>query len=514
MELKILKRLFKMRKNNRKQPAQASAQAPPQQQQDGEGAQPAPAPTRRPRQRRAAQPVSAEAAAPSQSQPRNPTQRKTGLAASLGDPIPRGNPQAFAPTHLSTSGSQERNDPLLLDSVLVDGINGAVACARERNFQLDYSQYIQIIKSSYHVMTRLDRGLQKFLSYSVYQYYCIVLLWKRLQYVLTERGIGVNDYEAFKRSLPPMAIPDEIGYYLDGIGNLTDYNVRSYYLELQGILRMTQVEGIAGTYGRVDSVTHIAYETLPSPFVAVYRILQDVARTQGLRRVRPIDVDPNWNLPMDLRPAAENLSPNRNLLCWDRSAQLTVEQLSMCTDAGLLVDFDEAGTPTFDVPGVRNLNGIPIIYQMLLQTSELLSGSKSQYNNHAEATSYKGSLAIVGFNIRGDIPEPAACGYFIQPLSEKECTAHFYTQVSVHMCSAASLFRYRIKRILHGTHNNLCYTGPRGGAPAGWDVNADAVFESCPTWNMLEFRTTMVSGLSTCDRYSERIRKIAPSEAN
>lgn len=116
--------------------------------------------------------------------------------ASFGQPIQRGNTAAFKPTHLSSTRSIERNDPLLNDAILVNGQNGAIESARTREFYFDFSQYIQIIRSSYNVMTRLDRGLQKYLSFSGYQYYCIILLWKRLRYVCTERGDGMNEYAA------------------------------------------------------------------------------------------------------------------------------------------------------------------------------------------------------------------------------------------------------------------------------------------------------------------------------
>lgn len=481
-----------------------------------------------PRQRRDAEPVEVEGAQPAtsrQNQSRsqnanantnksasnnnnsNRNSRPTGLQASLGNPIPRGNAEAFKPTDLTTTGSIEKNDPLLLDAVLVDGACGAVACAREREFQLDFSQYIQIIKSSYHVMTRLDRSLQKYVSFSTYQYYCVVLLWKRLLFVQTERGEGVNEYEAFKRSLPPMAIPDEIGYYLDGVGNVTDYNSRKYNLALQAQLSITQIEGISGHYSRVDGATHIMYETLPSPFVAVYRILQDLALTQSQHRLNPIDYSSDWDLPSDLRPTGTSL-PNENLLGWGKATPLTAEQLSMVTNAGLDATFTDQRLVVFNTDGITNRYGMPIIYHMLLQTSELLSGSKSAFNNHAESTSYKGSMAQIGFSVRAFLPKlkrPKA-------ISESEATAHFYTQVSVHMCGAASTFRYRVKRVVPGLHDSLCYLSNTGQAPQSWANNADAVFEFTDTWNQEEFRTILVSGLSTCDKYSERIRKILPKD--
>lgn len=381
----------------------------------------------------------------------------------------------------------------------MDGLNGAVECAKSRVFKLDFSQFIQIVKSSYQVMTRLDRGLQKFLSLSQYQYYCVILLWKRLRFVMTEKGVGVNEYSALEMKLPAMSIPDEIGYYLDGIGNVTDYNSLDHYLLLQDVLRQTQYNGVSGTYGRVDPVSHISYETLPSPFVCVQRMLWDMAITKGPRMATPVAVDPNWDLPDGLKPDG-NFRPNRNLLGWDRARSLTSEQLQALEYAGLNVTFEEE-IPDFETEGVENFSGIPIIRPLLLQISELLSGSKSPHNNHAESTSHKGSLAQTGFIKRDDYSRNT--GAALPAVYQRNGTGMFYTQVSVHMCSATSVFRYRVDRVVDGANDSLCYLGPQGGAPPGWVDNANDIFKDCPQWNFENFRTTLTNGERTSSDLSE-----------
>lgn len=438
--------------------------------------------------------------------------KKKGLAASAGNPVPRDAAEdAFRPQALSNSKTAEKNDPLILDAVLVDGISATILCAKGRNFQDDFSQYIQLIISSYQVLTRLDRGLQKFLSFSTYQYYAFVLLWRRLRFVLTEKGEGVNEYESLIRKLPPMSVPDELGHYLDGIGNITDYNDRPYYLAIQGELRRTLVHGLSGHYGKVDSVSHLLYETLPSPFVALFRVLQDIAQTRA--RQFNIDVSQDWDLPTELRPEG-SYKPNRNLLGWDRSSHLTQEQLQMLTDAGLDVEFivaEEVASLRYHTDTITNFDGLPILYPVLLQVSELLSGSKSSYNNHAPSLSTKGSVAQCGFVVRSpsDVSRSTS-GRSLTPIYECEGTWHCYHQASIHMCSAGSIYRYRLQRKMHGVSDYLCYTGPAGGTVPQWADNADDVFTSVPPWNMPEFRTTMTSGKLLSISYSERIRKVAP----
>lgn len=484
-------------KSNTTQQQQQQATAPQQEKKK----------TRRgkPKQVKASEPVTEEVA--NQSKKTANANKNKGIAASVGQPIQKGNPGKFNPTALTTVGTVERNDPLLSDAILVDGISGAVECAKDRNFELDFSQFIQIVKSSYQVMTRLDRGLQKFLSLSAYQYYCIVLLWKRIKFVMTERGEGVNEYAALEMKLPSMSIPDEIGYYLDGIGNIKDYNGLNYFLSLQDNLRQTLVNGISGTFGIIDATSHISYETLPAPFVCVQRMLWDLALSKGSRRVEPININADWDLPDELKPNLSQYQPNRNLLGWDRARLLTSEQIQMLEYAGIDVTFN-GNVPEFDTTGVDNYAGIPIIRPMLLQISELLSGSKSPHNNHAESTSYKGSLAQIGFIIRDDFSRQT--GFVLPAVYQRNGTGMFFTQVSVHMCSATSVFRYRINRRVDGVNDSLCYLGAQGGAPQNWATNSNDVFLSVPEWNYQNFRTTLTNGERTSSDLSEKVRRISP----
>lgn len=484
-----------------------------------------PGQNRRPKQNKDQYPVSqveVPEPVPAQAKPTFPPKKRTseprvtGLASSFGDPSSH-NKALFAPKAQSTTPSVERNDVLLSDAILVDGISVGVANERDRHFQLDYAQYIQLINSSYRVMTRQDRALQKHLSLSQYTYYCVILLWKRLKYVLTARGTGVNEYEALRRKLPPMVIPEEIGYYLDGIGNIIDYNDRRFYLSLQSQLSVVDVLGVPGHYNRVDAQTHICYETLPSPFVAVLRLLYDLALTNGLHQHPVINLDPLWDLPNDINPGLDNLLINRNLLGWNPASVMTDEQVRACAAAGIAAAVqmeDEAIAPQFEVDGIENFQGLPLIYPLLLAVSELLSAAKSSqsaYNAHAEATSTTGSVSIVGYNQRKS-DAARHTGLHLMPLYERESTGLIYTQASVHIMSAISLFRYRTDRVVPGFCDSLCYNTRGGGAPVGWEPTANAVFTTGNIWNHDEFRTTMVSGRQTCDNFSHNRRHVPHSE--
>ncbi|KPJ14201.1 hypothetical protein RR48_06951 [Papilio machaon] len=106
------------------------------------------------------------------------------------DPVPKPLPPTpvrkpdLTPKHISTVPSVERNYPMILDSALVEGISGFIQCASERRFNLDYSSFIDLVQASYQSAVTYDRALKKHISSSMYQYYCVVLLWKRLYYVI------------------------------------------------------------------------------------------------------------------------------------------------------------------------------------------------------------------------------------------------------------------------------------------------------------------------------------------
>lgn len=66
-----------------------------------------------------------------------------------------------------------------------------------------------------------------------------------------------------------LAVPKDIADYLSGIGDVTDFVGVPWTLKLGVALDTNPVNGLTGHYGKVDASTHIHYETVPSPFVAL-----------------------------------------------------------------------------------------------------------------------------------------------------------------------------------------------------------------------------------------------------
>lgn len=77
-------------------------------------------------------------------------QKKGGFHRSAGRRLaPDALAEAIKPKALSTVATPERNDPMLKDSILVEGISGMVMCPRTREFSLDYSQFVVLVETSY-----------------------------------------------------------------------------------------------------------------------------------------------------------------------------------------------------------------------------------------------------------------------------------------------------------------------------------------------------------------------------
>lgn len=106
---------------------------------------------------------------------------------------------------------------------------------------------------------------------------------------------------------------------MDGIGDILDPAGNMYHMVPIRQLSRTEIDGMLGHYDRVDARTHIAYETIPAPYVAIKRIAMDMMYT------RDPNMDRNWNLPQQLTPQVGAI-PNENLLGWRRASNLTSGQ--------------------------------------------------------------------------------------------------------------------------------------------------------------------------------------------
>lgn len=125
-----------------------------------------------------------------------------------------------------------------------------------------------------------DRALAKYVSLSMWQYYMIIMLWKRLWRVVSDRGELVDEYVRLSHSVTDdFAIPSDINFFLSGVGDVIDQDGRMNKLALNAQPSSTVAGGVYGFFGRLDARTHLQYETIPSPGVALLRVINDLRLT-------------------------------------------------------------------------------------------------------------------------------------------------------------------------------------------------------------------------------------------
>lgn len=271
-----------------------------------------------------------------------PKQVNTGISKSRPKTI---TPDMFKPKALATKTTHLKNDPLLSSSVVVEGLT-AVAPSQSHRFELDVSQYFTLVRQLYTYLVR-DKNIKTRVSLSMFEYYAEVLLWDRVLYVTGERSGDRSASSHFCRSIPAeLAVPEELGRYLDSIGNILDLSDREFFLSLRAGLNHDPIHGLAGHYGPVNAETHVLYETMPAPFVAAYRMCYEYGRYLSKANFPDEELDEEdeypaewptqWDLPAQLSPGVP-YSPNRNLLGWN-SAQDITSQMAQFFENNVVVD--------------------------------------------------------------------------------------------------------------------------------------------------------------------------------
>lgn len=146
-------------------------------------------------------------------------------------PTPITKPDPFKPKNTGAEPSTLKNDPFYNLEVVLEGMD-LTPYNEPRSFENDFSGLLTLINGSYLALTEFDRGMRKYISESMYAYYCIVALWN-----ITSATKGENfmfDME-LKRFLPDMVLPKELVHYLDGIGNVIDNENIRVDLNIQAI---------------------------------------------------------------------------------------------------------------------------------------------------------------------------------------------------------------------------------------------------------------------------------------
>jgi len=407
------------------------------------------------------------------------------------------------PKNLSKTSSEERNDPLINSLMLVPGINGFIEKVQNRRFQLDFTQYMSLIETSYKAQCAEDRGMMKFMSESMFRYYCVILLWKRIWSILSSRGIYTLEYQRTESLLSfDLPVPDDINLYLMGIGDISDSNSREFQIELQEQLSVIdEWFGSQGSFGRVDAVNHIMYETLPAPIISLLNIQADMQYTARMRNHNmPQEWEQlDWDLPADLRPENPQFTlPTVSLLGWKRRTELMQDSVNALHSAG----FD------LDNFGVTNIAGLPINQKLMQWIAGVLSKSKSPVTGQISQSRF-GSLAQTAFTTR--VQNDVQVTPF-KRISEKQGITNNYSQNGAHVASGAAIFRYRMQRRVEREIDMLAYRTIQ--AVAGqWVGNENQIFDAgADLWNSSQFTTGEQPGELLIYNLSCRCKKITVRE--
>ncbi len=401
----------------------------------------------------------------------------------------------LTPKYKSTTPSVDRNDPMMTDAVLLEGIAGLQAATHPRTFKNDYSQFSEIVRASYVAQIGVDRGLKKYISFGMYQYYCTILFWIRLYTVQQKRGKHVHDIERLRLMIPDdMPVPLDVKTYLDGIGNITDANDREFDLEIHELHPMN-ISGVQGSFGQVNQHSHIEYETAPAPIVAVWKLIADLNRTC----LQPADGPVEWDLPTGVRPASAEITlPTMNLLGWSKADRLSDDQRETLLGAGF-----NTWTQADQLPqSVTNVGGVPLNQQLIQFVAGIISSSKVKAYSLAENVSNKGSISQTLYTTRAsDDVEPDP----FRPVSCRTGITNSYSQQNGHIACGAAIARYRLKRDTSGETDTFGYRN----APTTWNANINSVFTfgaAQTLWNISMFRISQMSGAKIATDFATRVR--------
>lgn len=230
-----------------------------------------------------------------QEQPKASTTQKPeeGKATTVSAP-PRPNKNTGkppAPRHLATRQTPYKNDPLYLDSIVLEGDRGFIQSPEIKTFSPSFDSFMPLVHHDYFNIVAANRPFGKVVSLSVYAYYNIMHLWARAFAIMRHRKmLSVEEtrfLERFEHDMYPTTEP--INTYLRGFGDFTDTNGVQHHFKLAGRPNKT------GHFGRISKDTHNFYEAYPAPYVALSRIENDVVYTEGGLR------HPIWEM-IDLRP--------------------------------------------------------------------------------------------------------------------------------------------------------------------------------------------------------------------
>lgn len=242
------------------------------------------------------------------------------------------------PRHLATKQTPLKNDPIYLESFVVDGDRGFIPAPKAKFFSPSCDSFLPLVHADYTNLVAANRPFGKVVSLSTYAYYNIMHLWARLYAIMRHRRELTpieTDFLSRLEHEDILPVTEPINTYLRCLGDFKDTNGMLHKMR---IMKPTH----KGDFKKISAETHNFYESLPAPRIALERIRRDLAYTAGDQD------DPFWEIP-DLRPTNAAVRGNANAVQPELDANQEVEVrqdavIGVDEAAGLLQD-DGDGPP-------------------------------------------------------------------------------------------------------------------------------------------------------------------------
>lgn len=126
------------------------------------------------------------------------TQEKEATKVETKTEVKKGPPPA---RHLATKQTPLKNDPIYLESFVVDGDRGFIPAPRAKFFSPSCDSFLPLVHADYTNLVAANRSFGKVVSQSTYAYYNIMHLWARLYAIMRHR-----------RELTPIVLSFSDGY--------------------------------------------------------------------------------------------------------------------------------------------------------------------------------------------------------------------------------------------------------------------------------------------------------------
>jgi hypothetical protein len=153
------------------------------------------------------------------------------------------------PQHLSKTQSPLTNDPLWLESFVIDGDRGFIEQAGEQKFSITAEGFTSLVRRTYETVCAADKDFNRHVSLSMYQYYNTVHFWARIAAIRNHSGFSVEDERNIICYLASREYPvhEPINAYLRGIGDFSDPSGTEHKFRL---MRLPSREDFAASAGK------------------------------------------------------------------------------------------------------------------------------------------------------------------------------------------------------------------------------------------------------------------------